>query len=46
MLRFYEKTAVTLPPNYLGIGFWPDAFLCKKFFRRFIVIETVEQINI
>ena len=22
ILRFYEKTAVTLLPNYLGIGFW------------------------
>ena len=34
ILSFYEKTAVTLPPNYLGIGIWTDDFLCqKKFFR-------------
>ena len=30
IFRFYEKAEVPLPPNYLGIGFWPDAFLCPK----------------
>jgi len=25
-LRFYEITEVPLLPNYLGIGFWLDAF--------------------
>ena len=33
IFRFYEKAEVPLLPNYLGIGFWPDAFLCQKFFR-------------
>jgi hypothetical protein len=28
-LWFYEKTEVTFLPNYLGIGIWPDAFMCQ-----------------
>ena len=39
ILRFYEKTEVPLLPNYLGIGFWPDDFLCQKFFRWFIIVR-------
>ena len=38
ILRFYEKAEVPLPPN-IRIGFWPDAFLCQKFFRRFVIVS-------
>ena len=27
IFRFYEKAEVTLPPNYLGIGFWLSTFV-------------------
>ena len=30
IFRFYEKTEVPLLPNYLGIGFWFDAFCAKN----------------
>ena len=30
IFRFYEKAEVTLLSNYLGIGFWADAFLCPS----------------